>query len=115
MSHDEAPDPEVGSLAEEATKLLGALGGWAREHGGGVAQGLSDAAGEAGDAAHDVDEHLATGSTECTVCPFCRTVHALRGLSPEVRSHLSSAASSLAQAASAFFSTQPPDTGGGRP
>ena len=112
MSHDEAPDPEVGSLAEEATKLLGALGGWAREHGGGVAQGLSDAAGQAGDAAHDVDEHLATGSTECTVCPICRTVHALRGLSPEVRSHLSSAASSLAQAASAFLSTQPPGPGG---
>ena len=104
-------DPEVGSLAEEATKLIGALSGWAREHGGGLAHGLSDAAGQAGAAAHDANDHLATGSVECTTCPWCRTVHAVRGLSPEVRSHLSSAASSLAQAANAFLSTQPPGPG----
>ena len=99
---------EVGSLAEEATKLFGALGGWAREHGAGAGLGLSDVAAHAGAAAQDVDDHLATGSAECTVCPWCRAVHAVRGLSPEVRSHLSAAASSLSHAAQAFLSTQPP-------
>ena len=112
--HD-AADPQVGSLGEEAAKLFGALSGWAREHGAGVGHGFSDVVGQAGAAAHEVDEHLATGSAECTVCPVCRTVHAVRGLSPEVRSHLSSAASSLTQAASAFLSTQPPGPGTGGP
>jgi hypothetical protein len=105
---DSGEEPEVGSLAEEAAKLLGALKGWAHDHGAGVGHGITDAAGRAGDAVHDVDEHLATGAPECTVCPVCRAVHAVRGLSPEVRSHLSSAATSFGQAVGAFLSTQPP-------
>ena len=99
---------EVGSLAEEAAKLLGALSGWAKDHAGEASEGLSGLAAQAASAAHDVNEHLATGSAECTVCPVCRTVHVVRGLSPEVRAHLSSAVASLAQAASALLSTQPP-------
>ncbi len=82
------PDgPEVGSLAEEAAKLLGALGGWAK------------------DATHEVDEHLATGAPECTYCPLCRTVYAVRGLSPEVRDHLASAATSALQAHAGLMAT----------
>ncbi|MBB3040407.1 hypothetical protein [Nocardioides soli] len=72
--------PEVGSLAEEAAKLLGALTGWAK------------------DATHDVEEHLATGAPECSYCPICRTVHAVRELSPEVRTQLASAATSALHA-----------------
>jgi len=86
-------DPEVGSVAEEAARLLGALSGWAK------------------DAAQDVDEHLATGSAECTVCPICRTVHAIRALNPEVRAQLASAATSLMQAAAGLMATAVPDQG----
>jgi hypothetical protein len=71
----------IGSAAEEAAKLFGALSGWASELG------------------HDVDAHLATGDAECTYCPICRTVHVLREAGPELTSHLASAGASLVQAA----------------
>jgi hypothetical protein len=104
---------DVGSLGEEAAKLLGALSGWAREHAGDAGEGLSGLAGQAAASAHDLNEHLATGSAECTVCPVCRTVHAVRQLSPEVTAHLTSAMTSLAQAAAAVLATSSPDTAPG--
>jgi hypothetical protein len=79
-------DPDVGSVADEAAKLLGALSEWAR------------------DAAGDLDQHLATGAAECTYCPVCRTVHAVRGLSPEVKTQLATAATTFLQAASGLMS-----------
>jgi hypothetical protein len=93
MSGDEEPrhEPEVGSVADEAAKLLGALSDWAK------------------DAAHDVDRHLATGAQECTYCPICRTVHAVRDLSPEVRTQLATAATSFLQAAAGVLATVAPD------
>lgn len=104
---EDARDPhEVGSLGEEAAKLLGALSGWAREHAGEAGDGLSGLADRAAASVHDLDEHLATGSAECTVCPVCRTVHAVRQLSPEVKAHLSTAVTSLAQAAAAVLATE---------
>ncbi|TGN66168.1 hypothetical protein EXE59_21095 [Nocardioides eburneiflavus] len=96
---------EVGSLGEETAKLLGALSGWAREHAGDASEGLSGLAAQAAASAHDLNEHLATGAAECTVCPVCRTVHAVRQLSPEVTAHLTSAMASLAQAAAAVMAT----------
>jgi hypothetical protein len=96
---------EVGSLAEEAAKLLGALSGWAKDHAGEASEGLSGLAAQAASTAHDVNEHLATGAAECTVCPICRTVHLVRELSPEVKTHLTDAVSSLAQAAAAVMAT----------
>jgi hypothetical protein len=99
---------DVGSLGEEAAKLLGALSGWAREHAGDAGEGLSGLAAQAAASAHDLNEHLATGSAECTVCPVCRTVHAVRQLSPEVKAHLTTAAASLAQAATAIMATTHP-------
>jgi len=102
---------EVGSLGEEAAKLLGALSGWTREHVEEAGDGLSGLAAQAAASAHDLDEHLATGSAECTVCPVCRTVHAVRQLSPEVKVHLATAMSSLAQAAAAILA--PPDARAG--
>jgi hypothetical protein len=89
-------DDPVGSLAEEAAKLLGAVSGWAKEHGDGWST-LGD----------DLHEHLATGSPECTWCPICRTVSAFRQTSPEVRAHLASAASSLMMAVSGMMATRP--------
>ena len=102
---EDGRDPEVGSLAEEATKLIGALNGWAREQGGGLGESVAGLSEHAAAAAHDLSSHLATGSPECTVCPVCRTVHAVRQLSPEVKAHLTSAAASLVHAAAGIMAT----------
>jgi hypothetical protein len=80
-------EPRVGSVAEEAVKLLGALSGWAK------------------DVAGDVDEHLATGAPECTYCPVCRAVHAVRDLSPEVKTQFASAATTFLEAAAGLMAT----------
>ena len=102
---DEADSDDVGSLADEAAKLLGALSGWARDHAGEASDGLAGFAAHASVPIHDLNEHLATGAVECTTCPVCRTVHAVRQLSPEVRVHLTAAVTSLAQAATAVMAT----------
>ena len=84
-------DDPVGSVGDEAAKLLGALAGWANDH--------------VRDRARDVDEHIATGDAECLYCPICRTVHAVRGASPEVKAQLAEAASTFLQAAAGLLST----------
>lgn len=78
--------PDVGTVAEEAVKLLGALSDWAK------------------DAVGEVDQHLATGAAECTFCPVCRTVHAVRQLSPEVKTQLATAATAFLDAAAGLMS-----------
>ena len=108
MSNPDDGAHEVGSLADEAGKLFDALSGWARENAGVAGDGLSDFAAHAAESAHDLNDHLASGSAECTVCPICRAVHAVRQLSPEVKAHLTSAAASLAQAAGALMTTHVP-------
>ncbi|HXH77991.1 hypothetical protein [Nocardioides sp.] len=109
MTHaQDGHDPDVGSLAEEATKLLGAINDWAREHGHGLGESVSGMSDHATAAAHDLNGHLATGAAECTVCPICRTVHAARHLSPEVKNHLASAAASLMHAAAGMLATVVP-------
>jgi hypothetical protein len=100
------PHEPVGSVAEEAAKLFGAVAGWALEHGDGFST-LSDHLGD------DLNEHLATGGPSCTWCPVCRTVTAIRQTSPEVRAHLAGAASSLMLAVSGMIATQPPSGDGG--
>lgn len=77
----EHPRDPIGSLGEEFAKLLGALSGCAGES----------------------EEHFATGAPECTVCPVCRAVHAVREVSPEVKEHLRSAGVSLLHAASGLL------------
>lgn len=99
-------DPDVGSVADEAAKLLGALSGWAREQTSGMGHGVSDAAGSA---YQEFSQHFATGSQDCTYCPICRVVHVVRQTSPEVRAHLAVAALNLAQAAQAVLATAVPD------
>jgi hypothetical protein len=61
---------------------------------------------------HDLDEHLATGAPECTMCPVCRTLQAVRHLHPDVKTHLGTAATSLLYAATAFLATPTPTAGG---
>ena len=97
------PEPggpeSVGSVAEEAAKLFGAFSGWAKEHGDGLSS-LTDG----------LHEHVATGSPECSWCPVCRTVAAVRQTSPEVMAHLTTAASSLMLAVAGMMA--PPQRGG---
>jgi hypothetical protein len=86
-----SPDDEpVGSVGDEAAKLLGVLAGWASDH------------------TREVNEHLATGDAECRYCPICRTVHAVREASPEVRTQLATAASSFLQAAAGLLAAGHP-------
>lgn len=110
--------PQVGSLGEEAVRLLGSFAGWAGQHGAEMHHGVEDMASQACEGAQALadgfDEHLATGAAECTWCPLCRTVHAVRELSPEVKAHLVSAASSLVKASAALLATVVPDQGAPR-
>lgn len=107
----DGPEESVGSVGDEAAKLLGALSDWARDHGSDLGQGLSGLAAHAAESARDANAHFATGSEECLYCPVCRTVHAVRQASPEVRSHLAVAAASLMQAAAGILATAVPDEG----
>ena len=100
-------DNSVGSVAEEAAKLLGALQGWARENGSDYANAATAAAGGAAATASSINEHIATGSAECKFCPICQVVSAVRATSPEVKQHLSTAAASLLQATAALMATHP--------
>jgi hypothetical protein len=95
----------VGSLGEEAAKLLGALSEWARDQGQDYAGSATGAAGAFNQAVHDVNEHIATGSADCRYCPVCQVIHVVRQTSPEVRTHLTIAASSLMNAAAGLLAT----------
>ena len=108
--NDAGDDHDVGSMGDEAAKLLGALSGWARDHASEASDGWSGFASQAAASAHDLNDHLATGSVECTVCPVCRSVQALRQLNPEVKAHLATAMMSIAQAAAAIMATPDPRT-----
>jgi hypothetical protein len=101
------PEP-VGSVGDEAAKLLGALSDWAREQGSDYADTAAGATKAFGDAVHDVSEHLATGGEDCRYCPVCQVIHVVRHTDPEVRAHLASAASSLMHAAAGLLATQVP-------
>jgi hypothetical protein len=103
----QGPEREpVGSLGEEAAKLIGALSDWAKDQGADYAGSASGAAGAFTQALHDVDEHLATGSADCRYCPVCQVIHVVRETSPEVRTHLAMAAGSLMNAAAGLLATQ---------
>jgi len=109
---DDVGGEDVGSVAEEAAKLFGALSGWAREQGEGmghgVGHGVAGAAHGISDFTQNVNEHFATGGEDCLYCPICRGVHFVRSTSPEVKAHLLTAASSLLQAAAGLMATQVP-------
>lgn len=68
----------VGSAADEAAKLFSAVQDWVRTRWD--------------------SEHLATGSTECQICPLCQGVAALRQVNPETVEHLLDAAASFVAA-----------------
>ncbi len=105
--HDAGGHSGVGSLAEEAAKLAGAFATWAAQQGTGFGHQVQDHAHDVagavrdglGECAHRLSEHTATGASECTVCPVCRAISAVRDVSPEVKGHLTTAATSLLAAA----------------
>lgn len=113
---------EVGSVGDEAAKLIGALSEWARDSSGlgaglgsGLGQSLSGLADHAAATVSELNAHIATGSAECTYCPICRTVHVVRQTSPEVKAHLAGAASSFLQAMVGLLATLPPPNAGQEP
>ncbi len=109
---DGKPDEPVGSVGEEAAKLLGAVQEWARESGSEYADATAAAAGGAASSLNRVNEHLATGGEDCRYCPLCQVISAVRDTSPEVKQHLASAVSSLLQAATGVLATPVPDQTG---
>lgn len=101
-------DQDVGSVGEEAAKLLGALGDWAKTQSGGHADNVAGLADGLGERLQDINEHLATDAVECRYCPVCRVIHVVRSASPEVRDNLLIATTALMQAAAGFLATQAP-------
>jgi hypothetical protein len=76
--------PAIGSVSEEAAKLLEAMGDWMARH-----------AGSAG-------EHIATGAPECLLCPICRAISAARSAGPDLVEHLGDALGSIVSAVRAL-------------
>ena len=108
--HDAHHHHDIGSVSEEAAKLIGALGDWAKDQGSSYAGAAAAGAAGMGEALRDVDRHLATGAEECRYCPICLLVAKVRATSPEVRQHLSSATTSLLAAVAGMLATPVPDS-----
>jgi hypothetical protein len=85
VTGEEHQHESLGSIADEAAKLFAAFGERAMHSGLGAYVG----------------GHLATGAADCTVCPICQIIGALREARPEVVEHLSDAMGSLVAAAKA--------------
>jgi len=99
----------IGSLGEEAAKLIAALSGWARDHGPEYAGSAAGAGAAMSEAMHALNDHVATGAEECRYCPVCQVIQLARATSPEVKAHLAVAASSLVQAAASLLATHAAD------
>lgn len=103
-------DEAVGTLAEEAARLVDALRDLGRDQGASFADQAEALTSWAAEGLHDLDAHVATGAEECRYCPVCRAIAFARATSPEVRAHLADAASSLVQAAAHLLAPPtPPD------
>lgn len=109
---EEAPNseqPDVGPWADEAVRLAGAFSAWASRNTAGLGLHAQEVAGAfvhgLRESLTEADHHLATGAQECTVCPVCRAVAAVREVSPEVKAHLGQAATSLLAAASGLLAS----------
>ena len=124
---DDGAGEQVGTVGEEAAKLLGAvseaMAAWesgrhdgevGHDDGPGWSDGLADLAADAAEALraphlHGTDEtadqatgtgraRAEDGSGACRWCPLCRAAHLVEETHPEVRVHLISAARSLLRA-----------------
>ena len=107
MSDSQQGEP-LGSVGEEAAKLFDALQDWVKDNGSGEpgrAEGLVDGL---ADQWRSFNEHVATGGQDCTYCPVCQVIGKVREASPELRSHLAVATSSLLQAAATIIEARAP-------
>jgi hypothetical protein len=111
MTDDRSTDEPVGSVGEEAAKLLQALQGWAKETSPEYV-GVTTAA---ADKLKDINEHIASGGSDCQYCPVCQAISLVRRTSPEVKAHLADAASSLLKAAAGAMATHAAEPGEERP
>jgi hypothetical protein len=93
-----SPDP-VGSLAEEAARLISALSSLSCTSSGASGSPESSTSDDPSDAA-DPHDPLAP---ECRYCPVCALARTARSMTPEVREHLASAAASLLLAGRDFL------------
>ncbi|MGH3448163.1 MAG: hypothetical protein ACRDQA_17460 [Nocardioidaceae bacterium] len=91
----------VGSVADEAAKLMAAVQARVGGDGGG---------GGGGGAQRDADGHAShgEGSPECRYCPLCQLMRYARSTSPEVTEHLANAAVSMALAFKALVDDSKP-------
>ncbi|GGB90516.1 hypothetical protein N798_08095 [Knoellia flava TL1] len=105
MDADARLDAAVGSVAEEAARLLEALGRQTRTTdaadsaaaGGAETRAASADGDAAGPQGHQKHVHVAMGDAEsCTWCPVCRSVTALRAVSPETLTRLADLATTAA-------------------
>lgn len=87
----------VGTMAEEAAKLFGAVEGWLHNARAGADRDGAEPREAFPDASHSEQSASHTGP-ECRVCPFCQLLHVVRGARPELLEHLSEAATQLALA-----------------
>ena len=101
-------DDVTDSLTDAVNTTIAALSGWARDQGTDYAGTVAGAAAAMSETLHTLDDHVATGSEDCRYCPLCQVIHAVRNTSPEVKTHLAVAASSLMQAAAGLLATQVP-------
>jgi hypothetical protein len=90
----------VGSLAEEAAKLVAALTSMSGSPSGG---GRAESAEHVNDGEHTDHEDHDPLSTECRYCPICAVARTAKSVTPEVREHLMSAAASLLLALKGFL------------
>lgn len=98
MDADARLDAAVGSVAEEATRLLEALGRPPAPDAPDTPDtpGAAAPAADRGSAASE-HVHVAMGDAQtCTWCPVCRSVGVLRSVSPETLSRLADLATAAA-------------------
>jgi hypothetical protein len=93
-SEQQAPTSEeqkraTGTAAQEAARLIEAIGEWLAVRAGGTSGGSWAQWGS---------EHIATGAPECQLCPLCRLIAAARAVGPEVASHVDDAMQAFAAA-----------------
>jgi hypothetical protein len=93
MSDAHAAEDPVGSLGEEAVKLLSAVSAWAQDH----AAGSADEPAEPGPAQGSTCS--CGGTSTCAWCPVCQAATFARAASPELKEQLVTAGLALTSAA----------------
>jgi hypothetical protein len=84
---DRATTDPFGAAAEEAAKLVDALGQWLAARAATRPSGPVDLG--------YLNTHIATGSAECKLCPLCQVISLLRTSSPELAHRLDEAVEAL--------------------